>query len=133
MLSVVHPICVVFLYMNFAPHISISYTTSQTHRGSGSYGTVHRGYLIQSKENIQPCIAKRAWTFSELEANIPTQIFKIDKSAVAQRTGMAVAQRTGVVSSNGDVVSIEDESNTSALSKEELKTKAERCQHFWNF
>ena len=47
--------------------------------GSGSYGTVHRGYLIQTKNDIKPCIAKRAWSLLEIESGVPTQIFNLDQ------------------------------------------------------
>jgi len=94
--------------------------------GSGSYGTVHQGYLIQTKNDIKPCIAKRAWSLPEIESGVPTQIFNLeeeDNLAVAQRTGLATQQ------TNGDTTtSIPEE----ILSKEDIKIRASRCEHYWN-
>jgi len=88
--------------------------------GSGSYGTVHQGYLIQTKNDIKPCIAKRAWSLPEIESGVPTQIFNLDQEednlAVAQRTGLATQQTNG-----GDT--------TASIPAEE---RASRCEHYWN-
>ena len=97
--------------------------------GSGSYGTVHQGYLIQTKNDIKPCIAKRAWSLSEIESGVPTQIFNLDQEeenlAVAQRTGLATQQ------TNGDTLTVSIPAEE-LLSKEEIKTRASRCEHYWN-
>ena len=98
--------------------------------GSGSYGTVHQGFLIQAKDDIQPCIAKRAWTLAELEANVPSKILKLDQQEENQRTGIAVAQRTGLATAKLlDDKAGDDE--TVSLSPSELRTRAERCKHYW--
>ena len=107
--------------------------------GSGSYGTVHQGYFIRSKDDFQPCIAKRAWTLAELEANVPQQILQSEKEqkgrqlAVAQQTGLAVAQRTGLVAASPTTVMDDDVSNNNSnLSPSEIKTRAERCKHYFD-
>ena len=97
--------------------------------GSGSYGTVHQGHFIQSKDDIQQCIAKRAWTLAELEAGVPSQILKSEQKAT-QRTGMAIAQRTGIASARAQK-DFSDKDESDSLSPSELKTRAERCRHYW--
>ena len=100
--------------------------------GSGSYGTVHQGYLLRSKNDaVVPCIAKRAWTLAELKADIPLQVLKkIEQKELKQRgqededsSSLVISQRTGLASSS---------SVTSASNSEDLKTRAERCEHYWN-
>eukprot|EP00581_Thalassiosira_minuscula_P015230 CAMPEP_0183716110 /NCGR_PEP_ID=MMETSP0737-20130205/10120_1 /TAXON_ID=385413 /ORGANISM="Thalassiosira miniscula, Strain CCMP1093" /LENGTH=1061 /DNA_ID=CAMNT_0025945321 /DNA_START=142 /DNA_END=3327 /DNA_ORIENTATION=+ len=130
-----------------------------SHRiGSGSYGTVHSGYLLRAKDDVVvPCIAKRAWTYSELSEKVPSKIMDADRAkkeegmAVAQRTGVTIAQATGLVVAQGTGLTIaqrtglitsnsydnEDEEGSvgegseSMLSPEELQLRAERCQHYW--
>jgi hypothetical protein len=79
--------------------------------GSGSYGTVHEGYLLHSKEDIVPCVAKRYWSRDEIEINIPQRVCG-EKRGV--RTGLAYAKK-------------EEE----RLSSEEVESRAERCRHYW--
>ena len=99
--------------------------------GSGSYGTVHQGYLIRAEDDVQPCIAKRAWTLAELEANVPSRIFKLDQEEKQRREQLAVAQRTGLASvklaqNDGEV------SNAENGSASDLKTRSDRCRHYWD-
>ena len=108
--------------------------------GSGSYGTVHQGLLIKSQEDVQSCITKRCWTFSEIENNVPIQIYNLEKEEkLREEEELAIAQRTGLASvkqqQNGNVVVSTEETTsdtTKLLSKEEIKTKSERCKHYWN-
>ena len=101
--------------------------------GSGSYGTVHQGYLISAEDDFQPCIAKRAWTLAEIEANVPSRIFKLDQEEKQRREQLAVAQRTGLASvklaqNDGEVTNAESE----PLSASDLKTRSDRCRHYWD-
>ncbi len=78
-----------------------------------------------------PCIAKRAWTLPELKADIPLQVLKkIEQTKTKQRgqenedsSSLVIAQRTGLASSS---------SVTPASNSEDLKKRAERCEHYWN-
>ncbi|KAL7532864.1 hypothetical protein ACHAXR_008256 [Thalassiosira sp. AJA248-18] len=101
--------------------------------GSGSYGTVHQGYLIRTMDDIQPCIAKRAWTLDELESSVPSRILKSEQGEKKRLEQLAVAQRTGLVSAklaqNDIVVELNDDAEP--LSPSELKMRGERCRHYW--
>ncbi|KAL7469534.1 hypothetical protein ACHAXS_009786 [Conticribra weissflogii] len=106
--------------------------------GSGSYGTVHEGFLIQSKAfkgneivvnngssnfvvcgkdgtefNAIPCIAKRPWSLPELENGVPSKIFDCENENVD------IAQRTGIVPDEGSKIP-------------NWKQRASRCLHYWN-
>jgi hypothetical protein len=101
--------------------------------GSGSYGTVHQGYLISAEDDFQPCIAKRAWTLAEIEANVPSRIFQLDQEEKQRREQLAVAQRTGLASvklaqNDGEVTNAESE----PLSASDLKTRSDSCRHYWD-
>jgi hypothetical protein len=101
--------------------------------GSGTYGTVHQGYLIRAEDDIQLCIAKRAWTLAELEANVPSQILKLDSKEKQRREKLTVAQRTGLASvklaqNDGEISNAESE----PLSALDLKTRSDRCRHYWD-
>ena len=85
--------------------------------GSGSYGTVHKCYLINSKKDITPCVAKRSWSFEEIQASVPKQINDADRIIV--RTGLA---------SNSAKLEMEEKV---VLSEEEIKIASERCAHYW--
>eukprot|EP00985_Skeletonema_marinoi_P032961 scaffold40094_cov197-Skeletonema_marinoi.AAC.1 len=109
--------------------------------GSGAYGTVHIAHLLNNSSNDDSdekrYIAKRAWTLSELELNVPTAVMELDSSANdSQRTG--VARATGVVEedSNDDDSSDDDDDNisnsSSSSSDGKLKERAERCRYYWN-
>lgn len=109
--------------------------------GSGAYGTVHIAHLLNNSSNDDSsekrCIAKRAWTLSELELNVPTAVMELDSSANdSQKTG--VARATGVVEedSNDDDSSDDDDDNisnsSSSSSDDKLKERAERCRYYWN-
>lgn len=101
--------------------------------GSGSYGTVHQGYLVRAEDDIQPCIAKRAWTLAELEAHVPSRILKLDQEEKQRRDQLAVAQRTGLASvklaQNDEGVS---NAESEPLSASDLKTRSDRCRHYWD-
>ena len=126
--------------------------------GSGSYGTVHHCFLVlpkgdgisssennsnsiydvERKYNILPCIAKRPWTFPELEARVPAQVQKLERLQKQQKLQQprAVAQKTGLASvKRGLSVKSSQQDNESKeevyLSPSELKLRAERCKHYW--
>jgi len=95
--------------------------------GSGAYGTVHIAHLLNSEKRY---IAKRAWTLSEFELNVPMAVMELDSSANdGQRTG--VARATGVVEegSNDDD---DDNIRNNNSSGDKLKERAERCRYYWN-
>jgi len=108
--------------------------------GSGSYGTVHEGYFITrnattaEESGIQHIIAKRAWTFNELEANIPTQIFNFDQEKRSQQEEkMAVAQRTGLAVKSLPITNTNNDNNGESLHDDaDVKMKYERCKHYYN-
>lgn len=106
--------------------------------GSGSYGTVHEGFLIQPKVfegkeiifnngydydvvngndgveyNAMPCIAKRPWSLPELENSVPSKIFD------GENENVAIAPKTGTVSDEG-------------RKNPNWKERASRCMHYWN-
>mmetsp|Transcript_13229 Transcript_13229/g.27192 ORF Transcript_13229/g.27192 Transcript_13229/m.27192 type:complete len:1069 (-) Transcript_13229:124-3330(-) len=106
--------------------------------GSGSYGTVHEGFLIQPKVfegkeiifnncydfdivngndgveyNAIPCIAKRPWSLPELENGVPSKIFD------SENENVAIAPKTGIVSDEG-------------RKNPNWKERASRCMHYWN-
>ena len=103
--------------------------------GSGSYGTVHQGFLIRAKDDIQPCIAKRAWALAELEGNVPSQILKLERAEKKRAEQLAVAQSTGLASVKLAQNEVENATNNdddyASLSQPELKTRSERCRHYW--
>lgn len=106
--------------------------------GSGSYGTVHRGYLLRSKDEIVPCIAKRAWTLAELTSDIPMQILKLEQERKQQHrqdnnNKLMMAQRTGLASSSSSSSTSlpNSEKDRTISSESDLKTRAERCEHYW--
>jgi hypothetical protein len=82
--------------------------------GSGSYGTVHECLLIKSKYDVQSCVAKRAWSYEEIEANVPKKVNDSDK----------IVARTGLASVKKDIDDVQ-------LPDNEVKTRAERCKHYW--
>jgi hypothetical protein len=82
--------------------------------GSGSYGTVHKCFLIKSKDDIETCVAKRAWSYDEIEANVPKRVNDSDK--VVARTGLAYAKK---------------ETEDVPVSADEVTSRAERCIHYW--
>ncbi len=109
--------------------------------GSGSYGTVHQGYLLRSKKDAAvPCIAKRAWTLAELKADIPLQLLKLEQKKTKQRgqedehssSNLVIAQRTGLASFNSEKDYTPESTAAIALSAADLKNRAERCEHYWN-
>jgi hypothetical protein len=75
---------------------------------------VHECWLIKSKDDVQSCVAKRAWSYKEIEANVPKKVNDSDK--VVARTGLAYAKK---------------EMDKVQLPAEEVKTRAERCKHYW--
>ncbi|KAL9179026.1 hypothetical protein ACHAXT_000068 [Thalassiosira profunda] len=56
---------------------------------SGEHGTAHEAYLVLSAEegddgpgrryNVQPCIAKRPWSLTELNATVPAQVMACER------------------------------------------------------
>jgi len=82
--------------------------------GSGSYGTVHECHLIRSQDDVAACVAKRVWSYEEIQANVPTKVADSDK--VVARTGLAYAKK---------------ETNNVQISNEETKKRFQRCQHYW--
>lgn len=84
--------------------------------GSGSYGTVHQCYLINSKKDITPCVAKRSWSYEEIQASVPKKINDADRIVI--RTGLA----------NPTKLEMEEKV---LLSEEEIETASERCAHYW--
>ena len=95
--------------------------------GSGSYGTVHQCLLVNSKTDIQTCVAKRHWTMSELEDNVPLKVANLKE----EKKNMAVAQRTGLASARQTSAEIENDEVTD-LTQEQLKQRADRCKHYYN-
>ncbi|KAL7490513.1 hypothetical protein ACHAWT_000288 [Skeletonema menzelii] len=112
--------------------------------GSGTYGTVHIAHLLNNNNNNnnnddidsdKRYIAKRAWTLSELELNVPMAVMQLDSANDNQRTGVVCA--TGLVVEQGNkddaVDSDDDDDNYNDSSrKDELKERAERCRYYWN-
>lgn len=80
--------------------------------------------LIKSKDDIKECVAKRSWGKREIQTNIPGKVANLSSST---RTGMSVAAKTGLASAKPP----QREEGTEKLSDEEVKTKAERCMHYW--
>lgn len=70
---------------------------------------MHECYLDLTK-----AVAKRAWSYEEIESNIPQMVCNADK--VIAKTG--IAKRVN--------------EKEEKLTREEAKTRAERCQHYWN-
>ena len=112
--------------------------------GSGTYGTVHIAHLLNNNndnnnnddiDSDKRYIAKRAWTLSELELNVPMAVMQLDSANDNQRTGVVCA--TGLVVEQGNkddaVDSDDDDDNYNDSSrKDELKERAERCRYYWN-
>ena len=108
--------------------------------GSGAYGTVHIAtHLLDddSNDNETKYIAKRAWTLSELELNVPMAVMQLDNNNGAENN----RQRTGVVCSTGlaeqdnnnkDIDSSDHDDTNNGNNTDKLKETAARCQHYWN-
>ena len=102
--------------------------------GSGAYGTVHIAHSDDSDDESR-YIAKRAWTLSELELNVPMAVMQLDNKNSAENNN----QRTGVVCATGlaeqDNTNDDDDSDTtdnSSNNTDKLKETAARCQYYWN-
>ena len=97
--------------------------------GSGAYGTVHIATHLNNSDNETRYIAKRAWTLSELELNVPMAVMQLDTNN-SQRTGVVCATGLAEQDNNDD----DDGSDTTDNSNNEdkLKETAARCQYYWN-
>ena len=101
--------------------------------GSGAYGTVHIAtHLIDDSDETR-YIAKRAWTLSELELNVPMAVMQLDNNYNSQRTGVVCA--TGLAeqgNNNNDIDSSDNDDDTNSNNEDKLKETAARCQYYWN-
>lgn len=102
--------------------------------GSGAYGTVHIAtHLLNNSDETDSktkYIAKRAWTLSELELNVPMAVAENNN----QRTGVVCATGLAEQDNNNDngIDSSDNDDNNSNNNKDKIKETAVRCQYYWN-
>jgi hypothetical protein len=112
--------------------------------GSGTYGTVHIALLnnnidesdsssTNSKEKTY-YIAKRAWTLSELELNVPSAVMELDDNNELNTGGVVSRVGTGLSTASSATGLVKDDASSNGSEKQQdtLQEKAERCRYYWN-
>ena len=105
--------------------------------GSGTYGTVHIALLDNfdqsdnsnriSKEKTY-YIAKRAWTLSELEFNVPAAVMELDGNNELNTSGVVSRVGTGLSTAASATGLVKDDASSNGSEKQQDKKNPRKIQ-----